>query len=566
MAGLTEIRKPNKLASHITMILRLGYILLLSGLGLSNLAAMEIQTRVDRNPVALQQSFTVSFSAEKDPDDDPDFSPLNQQFEILNQQRSSQSSWVNGKSQHVQEWHISLMARQAGELLIPPIAFGKDMSKPLKIKVNERAQALENSGDLFIEAELNKSKLYQQSQALLSIRFYRRVQMSQAKLAEPELANVMIERLGEDASYSTRINGVEYAVTERKYALFPQQAGELTIPPITIDAEVVSYKAGRQGFWGQAVTETRRIQSKPIKAQVLPIAAGFDASNWLAAEAVQLTEEWSDQSMQVQTGQPITRTLKLTAQGTTVAQLPELASLAVPAGLKTYPDQPQLHEEKRSDGLLASREEKIAFIATQAGDYQFPEIAISWFNTHTGQKLMARLPATKIQVLPAAMTAPVPSSSEAKAIATQPEQQDHSLVFWQALSVFLALGWLLSIVYLIRRSSKPIVAPATESLTRLGNRQHRQNLQNACLSAQPDQARTALLGYFAVDHLAQINSQYPVLAEAIDDLSQALYAQSPAIWQGELLWQAFLHYENSADNSKTVKQAEVLEPFFKLVS
>lgn len=548
------------------MTLRFGYILLLSGLGLTNLAAMEIQAKVDRNPVALQQSFTLTFTAEDDPDDDPDFSPLSQQFQILNQQRSSQSSWINGKSQHIQEWHLSLMAKRAGEFLIPPIAFGKDISTPLKLKVNEQIQAIENSGDLFLEAELNRSKVYQQSQVLLSLRFYRRVQMTQAKLSEPELADVMMERLGEDASYSTRINGIEYAVTERKYALFPQQAGELIIPPISVDAEVINYKAGRQGFWGQAVTETRRIQSKPIKVQVLPIATGFDTSNWLAAEDLQLTEQWSDPSMQVKAGQPITRTLKLVAQGTTVAQLPELASLAVPAGLKTYPDQPQLHEEKRSDGLQASREDKIALIATQAGEYLIPEVAISWFNTQTGQKQIARLPASKIQVLPAIVAVPQPTMPEVEQISIQPVQQDEQRGFWQALSAFLALGWLLTTVYLLRRPAKTLSESIAETAKPISNNDYRQNLQHACQSAQPELARSALLGYFSANNLALIVNQHPVLADAVGDLSQALYAQSAGVWQGELLWQAFLQFEKTYVESPRVKNAKGLEPLFKLAS
>ena len=527
---------------------------------------MEIKVEVDRNPVALQQSFTLIFSAADDPDSDPDFSPLKQQFEILNQQRSSQSSWINGKSQHSQEWHLSLMAKQAGELLIPPIAFGKDFSKPLKLKVSEQTQAIESSADLFLEAEISSTKVYQQSQALLSLRFYRRVQMTQAKLSEPELADMVMERLGEDTSYSTRINGVEYAVTERKYALFPQQPGQLIIPPISVDAEVLSYKNGRQSFWGQAITETRRIQSKPIKVQVLPVAAGFDAANWLAAEELQLTEQWSDPSMQVKAGQPITRTLKLTAHGTTVAQLPELTSLGVPEGLKTYPDQPQLHEEKRSDGLLASREEKIAFIATQAGEYQFPEVNISWFNTQTGQKQIARLPASKIEVLPSIIAAPQSSTQEPELLTSQPMQQDHQLWMWQALSAFLAIAWGLTTMYLLRRQSKSLPVFVSQAANPVTNHQHRQMLEQACKASQPELARTALLGYFAADNLSQIVGQQVVLSDAVAELSHALYAQSSAVWQGELLWKAFLQIENSQARMPAAKNAVGLEPLFKLAS
>ena len=548
------------------MIRRLFYILILSGLGLTRLAAMEIKVEADRNPVALQQSFQLVFSAPDDPDSEPDFSPLRQQFDILNQQRSSQSSWINGKSQHSQEWHLSLMAKQAGDLLIPPIAFGKDVSKPLKIKVTEQVQATESSADLFLEAVIDTPKVYQQSQALLSLRFYRRVQMTQAKLSEPELADVVMERLGEDASYSTRINGTEYAVTERKYALFPQQPGDLIIPAITVDAEVLSYKGGRQGFWGQTMTETRRIQSKPIKVQVLPIAAGFDSGNWLAADDLQLTEQWSDASMQVTAGQPITRTLKLTAHGTTVAQLPELISLSLPAGLKTYPDQPQLHEEKGSHGLLATREEKIAFIATQAGDYQFPEVIISWFNTQTGQKQIARLPASKIQVLPAIVVAPQSSLPEPEPLSSQPVQHNDQLWLWQALSAFLVIAWGFTTIYLLRRSSKAPPAPVAESAKPIAHNQYRQMLEQACQSSQPELARKALLGFFAAGSLAEILGQQPVLADAVAELSHVLYAQSSAVWQGDLLWQAFLQIENARGQPSAAKNAEGLEPLFKLVS
>ena len=550
------------------MIRRLCYILILSGWGLSQLAAMEIRAEVDRNPVALQQSFTLTFSAAGDPDSDPDFSPLKQQFEIINQQRSSQSSWVNGKSQHSQEWHLSLMAKQAGELLIPPIAFGKDFSKPLKLKVNEQVQAIEHSGDLFLEAEINTSKVYQQSQALLSLRLYRRVQMTQASLSEPELANVVLERLGDDASYSTSINGSEYAVTERKYALFPQQAGELVIPPITVDAEILSYQSGRRGFWGQSVTETRRVQSKPIKVRVLPVAAGFDTANWLAAEDLQLTEQWSDVSMQVKAGQPITRTIKLTANGTTVAQLPELSTLgSVPAGLKTYSDQPQLHEEKRRDGLMASREEKTAFIATQAGEYDFPEVIVGWFNTETGQKQFARLPAAKLQVLAASVLAPQASLPEpVRPVSQPPVQINDQIGLWQALSAFLAISWGLTIVYFLNRWDKRPAVSIAEPAKAITPNQYRQALEQACQTSLPEKARSALLGFFAVRTLPEIVDQQPVLADALAELSHTLYAQSPSVWQGDSLWQAFLQCENSQAQLSAAKNTDGLEPFFKLVS
>ena len=60
--------------------------------------------------------------------------------------------------------------------------------------------------------------------SLYTVRLYRRVDVAQAELSEPELADAVIEKLGEDSNYNTVVNGVSYLVTERKYAIFLRKA------------------------------------------------------------------------------------------------------------------------------------------------------------------------------------------------------------------------------------------------------------------------------------------------------------------------------------------------------
>jgi hypothetical protein len=43
-----------------------------------------VSVSIDRNPVNLQESFQLTFTASDDPDGEPDFSPLDKDFEILN--------------------------------------------------------------------------------------------------------------------------------------------------------------------------------------------------------------------------------------------------------------------------------------------------------------------------------------------------------------------------------------------------------------------------------------------------------------------------------------------------
>ena len=520
--------------------------------------AAEIHVSVDRNPVNLNESFQLIFSANDDPDGKPDFSVLQQQFEVLNQQRSSSSSWVNGKSQHNQQWTLTVMAKQAGELLIPPVAFGDDVSKPLKLTVTDKSSNLANNEDLFLEVQATPDKPFVQSQVIYSLRLYRRVQIAQASLSEPELKEAVIEKLGEDSNYATQIKGVDYWVTERKYAIFPQQSGVLTIPALTLNAEIVSAQAGRNSFFGQAITQNKRVSSKPITLNVQAVPEALKQAAWLSAESLQLTEQWSDSQLQVKVGEPLTRTVTLVAKGSTVGQLPELSTQIAVEGIKTYPDQPQLQEAKNNDGLTAMRQEKIAFIANKAGEYQLPAIDVAWFNSKTQQLETAHLPAVTIKALAVteAVETQVAPTVQAPQI-TSVENQDQ-VHLWQTIAGLLALGWLINGVWWFKHSpkSQAVMVPA-KTLANVAEA----NLKQACQSNNPQAAKQALLAYFAVDSLAAIGATGS-FADEINGLNRYLYSGQTSEWHGDGLWQAFKQRPVSSQQAQAVEVS--LEPLFKL--
>jgi hypothetical protein len=520
--------------------------------------AAEIHVSVDRNPVNLNESFQLIFSANDDPDGKPDFSVLQQQFEVLNQQRSSSSSWVNGKSQHNQQWTLTVMAKQAGELLIPPVAFGDDVSKPLKLTVTDKPSNLANNEDLFLEVQATPDKPFVQSQVIYSLRLYRRVQIAQASLSEPELKEAVIEKLGEDSNYTTQIKGVDYWVTERKYAIFPQQSGVLTIPALTLNAEIVSAQAGRNSFFGQAITQNKRVSSKPITLNVQAVPEALKQAAWLSAESLQLTEQWSDSQLQVKVGEPLTRTVTLVAKGSTVGQLPELSTQIAVEGIKTYPDQPQLQEAKNNDGLTAMRQEKIAFIANKAGEYQLPAIDVAWFNSKTQQLETAHLPAVTIKALAvteAVETQVAPTVQVPQITSVENQDQVH---LWQTIAGLLALGWLINGVWWFKHSpkSQAVMVPA-KTLVNAAEA----NLKQACQSNNPQAAKQALLAYFAVDSLAAIGATGS-FADEINGLNRYLYSGQTSEWHGDGLWQAFKQRPVSSQQAQAVEVS--LEPLFKL--
>ena len=76
-----------------------------------NASATNIKVSFDRNPVSLDESFQLIFTANESPDDDPDFTPLEQNFTILNQNNTSSASWINGKSSKTVQWILTVKSK-----------------------------------------------------------------------------------------------------------------------------------------------------------------------------------------------------------------------------------------------------------------------------------------------------------------------------------------------------------------------------------------------------------------------------------------------------------------------
>ena len=158
----------------------------------------------------------------------------------------------------------------------------------------------------------------------------------------------------------------------------------MNIKPLSLTAAViVDRQPDFRDFFGSRMTKTKRVLSKEITLNVKPAPTSFTGKNWLAAEKLELNQEWSGDIQQMKVGEPLTRTLTLQGVGTTVGQLPELSAIKTDANLKAYPDQPVLNEQKLADGITASRQEKIALIPSTAGKHVLPAIEIPWFNTKT---------------------------------------------------------------------------------------------------------------------------------------------------------------------------------------
>ncbi|PPK78290.1 oxygen tolerance protein BatD [Methylobacter tundripaludum] len=562
----------------MNIIKKLFFLLLLLNLVPGNVFAAQIGVSFDRNPVSLDESFQIIFTANDTPDNDPDFGPLEQDFEILGQSQSSNSSWINGQSSKTIQWTVNVMAKHPGSLVVPMVKFGDDVSQPASILVTQATanKAVDTDDDLFLEVEATPQSPYVQSQVLYTVRLYRRVEIAQASLNEPELGDAVIEKLGDDSNYNTQINGVNYLVTERKYSIFPQKSGSLTIKPLMLTAEVVANtRPNFNGFFNSQMTKTKKISSKSVTLDVKPAPATFTGKHWLSAEQLVLKEEWSGDNQQMKVGEPLTRTLTLLAKGTTVGQLPEINIGKIDDRLKTYPDQPVLQEQKKPEGLIAFREEKIAIIPSKAGFYKLPAIEIPWFNSQSQKMEIAKIPETAITALDAAGTQQAPVTPVAPAEVQQPQKAEQSTPIttppqqqniWLWVSMFLASGWLATLAYfLIKRSAKKPVAEKSEQEIRLEDSV--KSLKKACADNNAAAAKDALLawgrqkyGAASLGAIAELSDAR--LRDEILNLNRILYSREPDQWQGKKLFQAFV--ENKAREKIAVTDDDKLEPLYRL--
>ncbi|MFQ5981780.1 MAG: BatD family protein, partial [Woeseiaceae bacterium] len=348
-------------------------VLLLIAALAAPLAHAAVTASIDRADVEINESFTLKVNVDTNIDTEPDASGLEADFHVGQRSQLSNTTIINGQISRSRTWTYVLMPKRAGDLVIPPVKVGSEQSNPLHIKVAPQSKALPGEADIFMSTEVDHAESYVQAQVLYTVKVYRAVATRQPRLSEPELQGieVLIELAGEERSYESILNGKNYNVVERIYALFPQESGTLSIAPARFEARVL--RGGR-------ITGRKVFESEPLTVLVNPIPAppaDFPNAAWLPAKTLELDEEWSREPDRLPAGEPITRHVTVTALGQLSTQIPVIDPL-VSDGVKIYPDKPELRVSAEPGGIKAVRKDQYAMIGVRAGVVELPELELPW--------------------------------------------------------------------------------------------------------------------------------------------------------------------------------------------
>ena len=243
MKAMRPTRQPHHRFSKLMLLSLLMIALLISSMA----HAANITVSTSRNPVALDDSFHIIYEADSSVDDEPDFTPLYKDFDVLSSSQSTNMRSVNGNWSLKKSWDLTVIAKDVGKFTIPPINFGKDISPAIQITVKNSTSPNSVSPDgqstipakIFLESTIDKKTGWVQSQFIYTVRLLRTVNIAGASITAPETSDpdAIIEQIGED-TYQTTRNGIRYEVYERRYAIFPQKSGRLKINPATFEGRV----------------------------------------------------------------------------------------------------------------------------------------------------------------------------------------------------------------------------------------------------------------------------------------------------------------------------------------
>lgn len=536
------------------------YILLLCLLYAVPAHANSFTARVDRSELSagesveliLESSDTTQFLA-------PDLTPLKPLFELLN---SQQVNRFNESGQPVTQWVLTLLPKQTGLLIIPPLNLGELNSAPINLYIKDFNEPnIFPLEPVYIDSQLDREWVYLQAQLILTLRIYHAIPLfADSNLTPLSLDNARVEQLGKPRTFEQHINGVRHGVIEVSYAIYPQQTGTIEIASQTFSATLAGHDPHSLTPFSARPGQRIKVQSAQIPLQVKDIPSDYpEGATWLPAQQVTLEQTWTPSlTNTIPAGNAVTRLLQLQVKGLPDSLLPALPSKPNSA-YTVYLDQPSYSNQYTSDGVLSSRHERQAFVFHNSGQQTLEAIKLPWWNTTTDQLEYAVLAEQSLQVTAASELHNELTSSVLGSNLSENTLNTALLRLWQAASLFFMLLSAVGFSLWWRARHQPAVlsksaAPSARNL--------QDSLKRACLSNDPHSARQALDAWVRQHSvsLLEMTAADNNLKTALDALNNALYGEISSPWQGTALWQAIEQHSLNTQN-KTM-QDEQLPPLY----
>ncbi|MFK8013979.1 MAG: BatD family protein [Gammaproteobacteria bacterium] len=537
--------------------------------------AGDVEVKPDRTTVFENESFNVEYSYSEEVRSEPGFDALTEDFDIIAQNRRSNLQSFQGRFSYQLSWSLTLMPKRTGTLQLPPVRFNNDLSEPVFITVKPAAigDDLTALGDLSLEVSFTPDTGYVQGQFIYTLRLYHRGWLAGGDLSDPDFgdSDAVVRKLEQVKRYSLFRGGERYQVYEQSYLVFPQSSGTL--------------RASAADFTGQLREPGRpprlkRVSAPAASVEVQGVPGGFEKDAFLPATELKLTEIWPT-DVTFEQGRPVTRVLRVSAEGLTAAQLP---AIDVPdlEGMRVYSDQAKREDTFAQEGVTGVVEQSIALVPQRPGKMTLPRIELKWWDVEAGRARTASLPERVIDVTASAVSptvapAVVPAVAAGAVNAVLPAAtvvETRGWRYWPHATLGFAALWLATLLAWRRDRSKHAAAPSNQSSQRRERRRKRSlfaarsAIKRACDSADPQEAAHAILDWarviFPGEPPATLGSvarrvDHPLAIE-IERVAAARYSEQETWTQPERLWRVIAQVKPV----KTSSEKAVADPISAL--
>ena len=413
--------------------------------GFSPLLMAALTTSVDRNPLPPDSPVVLTVELEGS-SEEPDFAVLEKQFQILSSRSGTNISVVNGDARRVRNWEFSLLPRPGSTGRIPALKAGSFRSQPIQLQFSDDpALAAQNAQVATLAMSLSHAAapVHVGEQLILDVELRVQPGLANTRLNPPTATGAVLEPLGKAQESTEVVKGIRYEVYSWRYAVFPEQSGDLTIQPPVFQAEQISRRGSRNPFgsalFGGARTPVvARAQPKTIRIEAVP--PGGDGP-FLPARAVSLHEQILPEAEAATVGEPLTRVIELRVDGQLLSQMEPL-DVALPQGARSYPEAPQGESLAAQLGVQARQTSRWVVIPERSGNLTLPGVTVRWWDTEADRWRDARLPERRLTVRGTASPTQPPEPAPAPA-ALKPNLADQGTRnFWPWLSLALGVLWL----------------------------------------------------------------------------------------------------------------------------
>ena len=384
----------------------------------AKISDIKIDVSLNRDTIGLDEQvilqITVSSSERNLPAPRLPTLPM---FKVYSQGRSSNISITNGVVNATLTYRYILTPQKAGTFPIEQVSIvhknrrfkgntveltvlSQGVATPKKLEGSAKDQK-GNSRDYFLEASVDKKNPYVGQQVTLTLKFYIAVQnYGSPELSEPSMTGFWSEVIGNKPVYFQRINNRRYKVSERKYALFPTQTGELTIGRAMISATVASRRNIRDPFsmFGNVFGRGKDItvRSAPVTVNVKTLPTKNKPKDFTGTVGKFSITALADKRT-VEVNQPVTVIFKITGVG----NIKSVAEPAIPdlSDFRIYRASSSENTSRVNDKLGGTKIYEEVFIPGRPGDMTIPSISYNYFDPDSRKYQTIKTRPIKISVI-----------------------------------------------------------------------------------------------------------------------------------------------------------------------